>query len=261
MAMRSSWKGSLGFGMVAIPVKLYKAADDKRVGLLHNLHTECGSRLEQPKYCPKCQRQIETTEVMKGFEIDKEHYIPVTNEELDGLKLESAHTIQIEGFVKGDTLSDPRLFREPYFLSPEEVGAKAFVLFVKAMEECGVIGVSKIAVREKEQLCAVRPFGGILLLQTLHWADELRDYGELTVFASVTDQEMGMAKQLISAMTKDIDLGKHHDEYRQALVELIEAKLEGKSYEAPKPKQMEANLADALMASLKGLEPEHPAVK
>lgn len=252
--MRSIWKGSLGFGMVAIPIKMFVAADDKRVGLLHNLHSECRSRLQQPKFCPTCSRQVEAAEVIKGFELDKEHYIPITEAELDNLKLESCHSIQIEGFVKAETLEDPRWVKDCYFLSPDEAGAKAFVLFTKAMQGLGVLGVSKIAIREKEQLCVVRPFADILLLQTLHWTDELRDYNELSVFVSVSDKEMQMATALIQAMTKDINLGQYKDEYREALADLIGAKLAGSVLEAPvvaKPKEMD--IADAIMASLNAI--------
>ena len=250
MALRSIWKGSLGFGMVAIPVKMYSAADDKRVGLLHNLHSECRGPLKQPKFCPQCNRQVEATEVLKGFQIDKEHYIPISEEELDNIKLESAHEIKVEGFIPASTLSDPRWFKDAYFLTADEVGVKAFVLFMKAMEAAGVVGISQITVREKEPLCAIQAFNGVILLQTLHWADELRDYSQLTCFTPISDREMEMAGSLIKAMTKDIDMASYHDEYRQALVELIEAKLEGKVIEAPKPKKAEEDLFKALEASL-----------
>ena len=252
--MRAIKSFSLGFGMVAIPVKLYGATDDKGKGILHNFHAECKTRLKQPKYCPHCEKMLEQSEIMKGYEYG-DLVVPITNEEMDNIRLESTKNISVEGFMKSEVLSDPRWFKDSYFLSPDEPGAKAFVLFVKAMEASGVVGVAKYSIREKEQLCVVRPFNGILMVQSLHWADELRDYGELAVFASVSDKEMEMAKSLISAMTKDIDLGTYHDEYRQALVELIEAKLDGKTVEAPKPKRQEVDLADALMASLKAMEP------
>ena len=153
-----------------------------------------------------------------------------------------------------DTI-DPRYFKDSYLLSPEEVGAKAFVLFVKTMEAAEVMGIAKIAIREREQLCSVTPFNGVLLLRTLHWGDELRDYGELVPFASVSDAEMEMAGRLIGGMTKEVDLAEYHDEYRKALVELISAKLEGKTIEIPEaPKPQDADLAKQLMASLNAME-------
>jgi len=252
--MRAIKSFSLGFGMVAIPVKLYGATDDKGVGLLNNLHSECKSRLKQPKYCPTCEKMLEgTDEIIKGYEISKGNYIPVTPAELDSIRVESNANIVVQGFAKSELLGDPRWVKDSYLLSPDEPGAKAFVLFVKAMEAAGVIGISKISIREKEQLCAIVPFNGLLLLQTIHWADELRDYSELMVFASITDQEMGMANQLIGAMTKDIDLASFKDEYREALVEMLEAKTLGQSYEPIKPKKQEADLTSALEASLKAM--------
>lgn len=254
MGMRSIWKGSIGFGMVVIPVKLYGACDDNTIKF-NQLHTECGSRVKMPKYCPNCDRQIEAGEIVKGYEIDKDHYVTITPEELEMLPLNSIKSIQIDAFVKG--IDDPRYFEKSYLLSPDEVGAKAFVLFVKAMEKANVVGIAKIALREKEQVCSVRPFNNILLLQTLHWSDELRDYGEITPFASVTDEEMEMAGKLIGGMSKEVDLTSYRNEYRKALLEMIGAKLAGKTIQAPppQPKQTDADLAKQLLASLNALQP------
>jgi len=239
--------------MVAIPIKLYGATDDKRISM-NQLHTECGSKIKMPRYCPKCDRQLEAGEIVKGYPIDKDHYVPVTPEELESLPLNSLKSIQVDAFVKG--VDDPRYFKASYLISPEEVGAKAFVLFVKAMEQAGVMGIAKISIRDKEQLCSLQPFNGVLLLQTLHWSDELREYQELVPYATVSDKEMEMAGKLIGGMTRDVDLADYHDEYRQALIELIQAKLEGKTIEAPiAPKRQDKDLADQLLASLNAMEP------
>jgi len=253
--MRAIKSFTLGFGMVAIPVKLYGATDDKGVGLLNNICAECQTKLKQPKHCPTCGTYGADITVSKGYELTKDQMVEVTAEELEGIRLESTRNIQVEGFIKGDKLEDPRWFKDSYFLSPDEPGAKAFVLFSQAMEKEGVIGISKFAIREKEMLCAIRPFNGVLLLQTLHWADELRDYSELQVFASASEQEMEMAGKLIGAMTKDMNLSTYRDMYRDALVEMLEAKVAGTEYTAPAPpKVQEADLADALLASLAAAE-------
>jgi len=259
--MRAIKSFTLGFGMVAIPVRLYGATDDKRVGLLNQIHSECKTKLKQPKFCEHCNRMVEADEIVKGYEWQKSEFIEVSSDEMDSIRLESNRNINVEGFAKPEALEDPRWVKDSYFLSPDEPGAKAFVLFAKAMEAAGVVGISKMSIRDKEQLCAISSFNGVLLLQTLHWADELRDYSEIQVFASVTDQEMEMATKLITAMTKDIKLSSYKDDYRQALVEMLQAKLEGKSFEAPTPKKQEADLADALLASLAGLEPEAPVLR
>jgi len=249
------WKGSLGFGMVAIPVKMYKAVEEKSIHF-NQLHEACGTQVKMPKYCPTCDRQVEASEIIKAYPLDAKagKFVPVTSEELGNLPLDSIKSIKVDGFIKG--IEDPRWFNTAYVLAPEEVGAKAFVLFTKAMEESGVIGIAKISVRERESLCAVRPFGGVLILQTMHWGDELRDYGELIPFADVSEKEMEMAKALITGMTSEIDLDSYQDDYRKALVELISAKLEGRTIEAPvAPVKQEGDLLEQLLASLKAVEP------
>lgn len=281
--MRSIWKGSIGFGMVAIPVKLYGATEDKKISM-KQLHKECGGLVKMPRACPGCDDKIIDSiragladdgvsndelmalveelktgivaeDIMKGYPISKEHFVPITKEEMEMLPISSLKTIQVDAFVKN--IEDPRYFKTSYLLSPEEVGAKAFVLFVQAMEAAKVMGISKIAIRDKEQLCAVRPFNGVLLLQTLHWGDELRDYGDIVPFASVTDEELDMAGKLIAGLTKEVDLAGYKDEYRGALVDMISAKLEGKTIEAPTPPppQAEADLTKQLLASLNAIEP------
>lgn len=293
---RSIWKGALGFGMVTIPVKLYGATEERKITMnqLHgtklNRETRevefCGGKVAQPRRCPACDEALMAElraahgdenimelaneyavatlapdDIIKGYPIGKNNWVPLTKAELDMLPLSSLKSIQVDAFVSGrqedlDTI-DVRYFKTSYFLAPEEVGAKGFVLFVTAMEKAGVMGIAKIAIREKEQLCALRPYKGILLLQTMHWADELRDCGDLIPFASITDQEMEMAGSLIKGMTKDVDLTLYEDDYRTALIEMINAKLDGKTIEAPPeaPKPAEVDLAKQLMASLNALTP------
>ena len=254
--MRAIRSITLGFGMVSIPVKVYKSVDDRSISFA-SLHTECQTRIKMPKYCPTCDRQVEASEILKAYPLDEKggHYVPVTNEELQTLPLSSIKTIQVDGFVK--TIEDPRWFDTPYVLAPDEVGVKAFVLFTKAMAELGVIGVAKTCFREgREHLCAIRPTGdGCLLLQTMHWGDELRDYGDIIPFADVSEKEMEMAKALIAALSGEVDLYSYKDEYRQALVELISAKIEGKTIEVAvaEPKRQEGDLVEQLMASLQAV--------
>jgi len=253
--MRSMWKGSLGFGMVAIPVKMYKAVEEQNIHF-NQLHKECGTRIQMPRYCPTCQKQLKAEEITKAYCLDEKagKYLPITDQDLASLPLSSLKTVQVETFIK--SIQDPRWFDSSYVLAPEDVGTKAFVLFVKAMEELGLMGIAKIAIRDKESLCALRPQGGVLLLQTLYWGEELRDYGELIPFADVSEREMTMAKTLLNAMTKEVDLREYHDEYRKALTDLIAKKLTGQAIEAPpEPKKAEGDLFDQLMASIKMAEP------
>jgi DNA end-binding protein Ku len=249
--MRSIWKGSIGFGLVNIPIKLYPGVDDKRQEIaLHNYHITCKTRIQQPKFCPTCNKLVEKEELVKGYELDNQNFVPITEEDQKRLPLNSIRSLQVVGFMKGE-LEDPRWVKDHYLISPDEVGVKAFVLFVQAMQELGVIGITKITLKTKEQLAAVRPFDGLLLLQTLHWGDELRNYDELSVSATVSDREMEMAKQLISGMTSEIDLFSFKDEYRKAFGELVAAKLAGVEIELPTPeKKEEVDLLEALERSL-----------
>jgi len=246
--MASVWKGSLGFGMVNIPVKLTTTSEDKRQDLLHQYHT-CGTQIKMPKWCPKCETFLEPGEIIKGFPVDKEHFIPLTSEEMELLPLNSIKNIQIEHFMKGEL--DPIWFQKAYFVSPQdEAGVKAFVLFARAMETENVFGLAKITVRSREYLCMVKPYKDILLLQTIHWAEEVRA-NDFSPSATISDREMEMATALIKAMTSEVELDSYRDEYREALMKIVQTKLLGGTVELPKPSEKhELDLADALLASL-----------
>ncbi|KKK88184.1 hypothetical protein LCGC14_2745740 [marine sediment metagenome] len=289
--MRSMWKGTISFGMVAIPIKLYSSTTDKDVSM-NQLHEECGTKIKVPKMCPTCDEKayqainkellsptgpngtvnyvevighvdalrkgLDAGEIIKGYPLGEDKFVPITKEDLECLKLDSVKSIQIMAFIDDiDGIEDPRYFEKPYFLSPEEVGTKAFVLFVQAMEKAGVMGVGKITIATKEHLCVVSPFEGVLLLQTLKWADELSNFDEILVSGTVSDAEMEMATKLIASMTRVVDLTEYKDSYREALVDLITAKLEGKTIEKPKatPKD-DRDLAEQLIASLNAIEVE-----
>jgi DNA end-binding protein Ku len=260
MAMRALKSTTVQFGMVVMPVKVYPATQDKSVGMFNQIHSACGSRIKMPKTCPKCDRAVESSELVKGYSLGKgkdkaEQFIIVSDAELEALPLETAVNIAIDGFVPVAKVADPRWFESCYFLAPEETAVRPFVMFAKALEATGTYGVAKVALKEqKEHLCVIRPFEGMLMLQTLHWADELRDWSELAVSANVGEKEIQLAKTLITAMTRDINLADYQDEYRKAVLELVAAKIEGKTppaaVAAPK---VEPDVVDALLASLKAV--------
>lgn len=213
-----------------------------------------------PKTCPKCNRAVEAGELVKGYSLGKvkggeEKFIYVTDQELEALPLETAQNIAIDAFVPAEKIADPRWFESCYFLSPDEAAVRPFVLFARTMEACSTYGVAKVALKEqKEHLCVVRPFAGMLMLQTLHWADELRDFSEIMVSANVSEKEMELAKTLITAMTREVDLATYQDEYRKAVLELVAAKQEGRTIETPVvPKAAIPDVVDALLASLKAV--------
>jgi len=246
---RSIWKGSINFGMVAIPAKLYTATDDKRVSF-HQIHAECGSRIQMPKWCPVCQRKLEAHEIKKGYELNQNQHIILDEADFQSLPLKSLKQIEVVEFVDSSQI-DTRAFNSCYFLTCEDTGAKAFTLFLKAMETANLVAIAKLTYREREHLSAIRPYDGIMLLQTLHYADEMRPYEDLKPRAvELSDKEMELAQMLIDKMRGEFDHSKYHDDYREALERLIEAKLAGEVISAPAEKAPVGDVAEALLQSI-----------
>jgi len=250
MARRSIWKGAVTFGMVSIPSKLYSATDDPRVSL-HQYHKDCGSRISMPKYCNTCQAMLQSADITKGYEIG-EGYVPLSEADFQSLPLKSVKTVEVVEFVDVSQI-DVRCYDKPYFLGADEAGHKAYKLLLLAMEKANVVAVAKLTYREREHLAIIRPYDGVLLLQTLHYADELRDYSDLRPKEyPISEREVELALSLVKAMSaSQFEYGKYHNEYRHALERLIEAKIAGEvlpvAEEQPAPV---ADVADALLASL-----------
>lgn len=256
--MRSMWKGSIGFGMVNIPVKLYKATDDSSGISLCNTHNICGTAVTSPKYCPRCEKILDSSELQKAYPMDrkKEQCIPLSAEEIASIPLESAHSVQIEGFIS--KLPDLRYYDGFYVISPEDAGQRAFALLETALTATELIGVGKITTGGKEHLCAIQPTGdGLIYIITLHWAQDLRNINELPrPDVEISEKELNMAKMLIDTLPKDIGLAEYRNEYGDAMKKLIEAKTLGQeipTYVAPKATK-EVDLVEQLMASLKAAE-------
>ncbi len=248
---RSIWKGVVSFGMVSIPVKLYGATDNKDISF-RQLHQECGSRLKQQRWCPACEREVEWGEIARGYEHAKEQHVILTDDDFAKLPLPSKHTIELSAFVRAEEI-DPIFYEKSYYLEPEETGAKPFALLMRALKEKELTAVAKIAIRNKEQLCALRPYNGTLMLETLFYPDEIRvQTGAELPEMKVSDKELTMAFSLIDLMSEAFDPEQYHDEYRNALMEIISAKLQGAEIvEAPAPaKGKVVDLMSALKASV-----------
>ena len=254
MARRSIWNGAITFGMVAIPSKLYSATEDVDISL-HQYHKDCGRRISMPKYCGTCQKMLATADITKGYEVG-DSYVPLTESDFQSLPLKSVKTIEVVEFVDESQI-DIRCYDKPYFLGSDEGGYKAYRLFVQAMAESRLVAVAKLAYRERERLAIVRPYQGVMMLQTLRYAEELKDCSDLEPPAyAISEKEQNLAVSLVKAMAvPQFDLSKYHDEYRQALEKLIEAKIAGEvlpvAQEATVPV---SDVADALLASLKLVE-------
>ena len=245
---RSIWNGLISFGMVSIPVKLFTATESKDISF-RLLHRECNSRLKQLRWCPACEREVEWGETVRGYEYAKDQHVIVTDEDFDKLPLPSKRTIELAAFVKAEEI-DPVYYEKSYYLEPDEVGIKPFALLMKALKEKSLTAVAKIAVRNKERLCALRPMDGTLMLETLYYPDEIRvERGTEVPEVQVSDRELEMASTLIDLLADSFEPEKYQDEYRRALMEIIEAKLQGEEFvEAPAPAP--AKVTD-LMAALK----------
>ncbi|MGH9208419.1 MAG: Ku protein [Acidimicrobiales bacterium] len=251
---RSIWSGSISFGLVNVTVKMHTAVRHKDVRF-HQLHAEDGVRIQQRRVCPADGQEVTFDQLTKGYEISPGRYVVITPDELDALDPESSHAIDIEDFVSLEEI-DPLYLDTSYFLVPDSASAKAYRLLLDAMSTTTRVGIGRIVLRTKQYLCAIRPLGDALVLSTMNFSDEVVDMGELEGLPDATpatDREMDIARQLIDAMTADFEPSRYHDTYRDAVMELIEAKAAGQEIttaEAPEERAPVVDLMAALEASL-----------
>jgi DNA end-binding protein Ku len=247
---RSIWNGVITFGMVSIPVRLFPATQDKDINF-HLLHTPDHSRIKFKRWCAAEDREVAQDELVRAFEVSTDQYVEITDEDLEQLPLPARHTIELSAFVNPADI-DPIYFEKSYYLEPDEPGVKAYALLMKVLEKKGVAGVASIAIRNKESLCALRPRDGTLVLETLHYPDEIREHDNVLPDVLVNDRELSVAGTLVDALAEPFDPSKYHDHYRAALVELIKAKTEGRAVVVPEgeaPAQV-TDLMSALRASI-----------
>ena len=248
---RAIWSGTISFGLVSIPVRLYTATESHDVHF-HLLHKRDGVRLQNVRWCPKDEKAVPWDEVVRGFEYTKGNYVPITDEDLDHLPVKTVHTVDISDFVKLEEV-DPIYYDKAYYLAPEETGAKAFVLLRQALEQTGRAAVAKVAIREKESLCLVRPYQDVLAMDTLFYANEIRSTKDVAADGvDVSPREIQMAVSLIENLSDSFDPKRYHDEYQAALKKLIEAKVEGAPLPAAPAERGEkiVDLMEALRASV-----------
>jgi len=248
---------------VTIPVSVYPATEEK--GLKFNqLHDEDGGRIRYKRVCEKDGEEVSFEHIVKGYEVEKDRYVVLTDEDFDAVPVESSRAIDIERFVDLDDI-DPVMFKKSYYLIPEETGAKAYALLREAMSEDGRVGIAKVSFRDKEHLAALRFKDDAFVLETMYWPDELReaDFGGVDVGGKVTDQEMAMARQLIESLAGAWEPEQFSDEYREGLLEIVEAKLHGQEIEvvAPEPTAKVVDLMEALKASVAAAKKQEPAPK
>lgn len=257
MKLHTVWKGSISFGLVNIPVKLHTATENKDIKL-RQLHKECNSPINYQKVCSTCDKEVKSEDIVKAYEYSKNKYVVLDDDELEKLRKENEEkAVEIIEFVKLEEI-DPIYFERSYFMAPDTGGGKAYALLRKALGDSGKIGVAKITIRSKEQLAIVRVYGETLIMETIHFPDEVRSTEEVPNIPNeekVTEKELDTALMLIEQLTAKFEPDKYQDDYRTALLELIEQKKNGELTVAVSEKETVipsdmTDLMTALQASL-----------
>lgn len=257
--MRSLWRGSVSFGLVNIPVRLYAATEKQDIKFRY-LHRECLTPIEYEKRCPTCKREVSAEEIVWGYEYEKGRFVVLNEEDFERLPLHTTKTIDILDFVALNEV-DPAFFDRTYYLEPAEGGAKAYQLLLKAMEQTGRVAIAKVALRSKESLAAIRAREGALVLATMFYANELRSAQGLNLGADtvkLSDKELEMAVHLVEELTTSFTPEKYSSDYRTALSELIAAKVAGAEVKEVRPaaRTEVVDLMEALRASLSEVKKE-----
>jgi DNA end-binding protein Ku len=250
---RAMWKGAIQFGLVTIPVKLY-VATESRAGVSFNmLHAEDLSRIQMKIFCPVEDEIISRSETVKGFEYAPGEYVVISDEDLESLPLKTVRSIEIEQFVESEAAETHTKFvKQAYYIEPDKIGRKAFALLKSVLQDKGLTAICKVVIKDREALAALDPYENTMVLSTLYWPDEIRALGELDLpdeEPEVKPAEKAMAEQLVGSMTGEFDPEQYTDEYRAALMQIIESKVEGKEVVAPPAAEESSNLVD-LMAAL-----------
>lgn len=263
----SVWKGYLTFGLISVPVNLFSAARSEGIHF-NQLHKECHTRLKQQLYCPTCQRTVERSDIIKGYEYEKGQFALVDDEELKKGAPASSRTMEILEFVNLAEV-DPLYFDASYLAVPEEPGRKAYQLLVQTMEESGRAAIAKLAMHQREYLVVVRPRAHGLTLHTMYYANEIRrvaEYGH-TNDIKTKPEELKLAKQLVESLVANFEPQKYRDEYQDRLKALVDAKLKGQEVAAAPQPQLSPviDMMEALKKSLAAREavpkkPPLPAV-
>jgi len=245
------WKGHLTFGLVSFPVKLYSAARSESISF-NQLHKHDNSRVKQVLYCQAEDKPIPRSEIVKGFEYEKDRYVVIEDEEVKKVAPASAKVMEILEFVKSDEV-DPIYMETSYYMAPDEAGEKPYALLFEALRKSGYVGVAKIAMHNREHVVILRPGKNGVLMHTMYYTYEIRQVDEFrTDLSLVKDKELALANNLIEALSGEFDPSKYHDNYRDNLLRMIESKKAGQEVVAtPEPQQSKVvDIMEALKASL-----------
>ncbi|HLU21357.1 MAG TPA: Ku protein [Bacillaceae bacterium] len=261
--MHTMWKGSISFGLVNIPIKLHAATEDKDIKF-RSLHDKCHTPIKYEKMCPTCEKELDMKEIVKGYEVSKGKYVIVEDDELKALSEGGGEkAVEMIDFIKVSEI-DPIYFNRSYYMSPDGGGAKAYGLLRRALIESEKAGLAKIMLRSKEQLAVIRVYEGVLLMETIHYPDEVRNVKEVpNIPASdeVSKKEIDTAILLIDQLTTTFEPEKYKDDYREKVIQLIESKTNGKEMVSVKEKEPAKQMTDLMAALQASIDRTKPAQK
>ena len=261
---RSLWSGSISFGLVNIPIRLYPAVSKKGVSF-HQIDSNTGARVKMQRVSSADGSEVPYDQIVKGYELSKDQYVLIEPEELDALDPESTRSIEIEEFIDLEDI-DPVFFDTPYLVAPVKAAEKPYALLAKAMEEQGKVGIARFVMRTKQYLAALRPKDGMIMLSTMVYADELAAPDEIkelqdVAAIDVSDRELKMASQLIDSLSVDFDPTRFRDEYRDRVLGLIEQKAAGEEIRIEAPAPADSGKVVDLMAALEASVAEARAAR
>jgi DNA end-binding protein Ku len=263
------WRGAISFGMVAIPVRLYLATESKSVSF-RMLCPDDHTPIRNKRWCPTEDKEIPWSSTVRGYEVGKDEYVEIDDSDLDNLPLPTSHTCEILEFCEDSEIEAGVYIKSAYYLEPEAVGVKPYYLLKAALEKTGKVALGKIAFRDREHLCRLALHDNGLLLNTLHWPDEIRDAGELSLPEAEAEpeihkRELDMAVMLVDNLSASFDPQRYKDNYREALMAVVESKVKDQPLERPAPERpskvtdLMAALKASVEAAQKGERAEQPA--
>jgi DNA end-binding protein Ku len=241
--------------MVSIPIRLYNATESSAKVSFRQLCPEHKSPISYKRWCPEGEHEVNYGDILKGYEVGRDRYVIIDDKDLDNLPLATAHSVDIQEFVPADEIEPGLYFKNAYYIEPEELGKKPYHLLRKALEATGRMAIAKIALRDREHLCALHANGNGMLMNTLNWPDEIRSTEGLKGLegeVKINPKELEMAKALIESLADSFDPARYKDEYREAVMRVVQAKIDGEVIEAPAAPQTAKvmDLMEALRASV-----------
>ncbi len=244
------WKGVISFGMVTIPIRLYVATESHGVSF-NQLCQEHMSRIRYRRWCQEGDHEVPFDQIIKGYEVSKDQYVVIEDKDLENLPLPTAHTIEISEFVESRDIENGLYIKSAYYVEPEDLGRKPYALLKQALEETGKVAVAKVAFRDREHLCALTPIDGLILMNTLHWPDEIRSTEGIKSLGDdvqINPRELTMAKTLVESLSDTFEPERYHDDYKEALMKIVEAKIAGQETVAAPETEAPGKVMDLMEA-------------